>query len=191
MPVSLSLSLPCYPALPPYPFSSPTVCDPLNFVCCLWRKKMRLSILATCKNFISCAGDVAVQCIDPHSLTHIHSERHTYIRHMPYHSWATTPLPHCPPSPLHHWLVAVFAKRLFALRLPVLFRIRFTDNCITALNISLFVATAPPLPPTPLSTFLSCWLHLCGLQLRPQFRIRFKAHSLRACFQLTVANNTL
>lgn len=68
--------------LPYFPSSTPTVCDPLNFVCCLWRKKMRLSILATCKNFISCAGDVAVQCIDPHSLTHTH----TYISHMLYHS---------------------------------------------------------------------------------------------------------
>lgn len=71
--LSLCLCLCFVTLLPPYPFSSPTVCDPLNFVCCLWRKKMRLSILATCKNFISCGGDVAVQCIDPHSLTHTHT----------------------------------------------------------------------------------------------------------------------
>lgn len=138
--VSLSLSLLCYPCspyFPTYPSSTPTVCDPLNFVCCLWRKKMRLSILATCKNFISCAGDVAVQCIDPHSLTH--TQTHTLVT---CYTTAELQYPSPTPPPLTLWLVAVFAKRLFALRLPVLFRIRFTDNCITALNISLFAATA-------------------------------------------------
>lgn len=138
---------------PTYPSSTPTVCDPLNFVCCLWRKKMRLSILATCKNFISCAGDVAVQCIDPHSLTHTH----TYISHT-----AEPPYPFPTPPPLIPWLVAVFAKRLFALRLPVLFRIRFTDNCITALNISLFAATASHAPFSSSSRLLAAFVRLAA-----------------------------
>lgn len=77
--VSLSLRLclllcyPCYPSCPPLPLSS-TVCDPLNFVCCLWRKKMRLSILATCKNFISCAAATSPSSV----LTLTHTHTHTY-----------------------------------------------------------------------------------------------------------------
>lgn len=156
--VSVSALLPMLPYHSlTYPSSTPTVCDPLNFVCCLWRKKMRLSILATCKNFISCAGDVAVQCIDPHSLTHTHT--HTLVT---CYTTAEPPYPFPTPPPLIPWLVAVFAKRLFALRLPVLFRIRFTDNCITALNISLFAATASHAPFSSSSRLLAAFVRLAA-----------------------------
>lgn len=141
--VSLSLSLLCYSAPP----------SPLPFSYCLWPAQLCLLSVAQ-KNAAEYFSNMQKlhfmrrrrrRPVYWPPLTHTQTQRDTHTLDT-CRTAAEPPHPFHTALPLHHWLVAVFAKRLFALRLPVLFRIRFTDNCITALNISLFVATAPHSP---------------------------------------------